>query len=126
MEKARLEKLYSEKIRGQLQTELGLGSVMQVPQLIKIVINVGVKDAISDSKVLQYAQDVITTIAGQKAIRRKARKSIAGFKLREGMPIGVMVTLRGKLMYEFLDRLITLALPRIRDFQGVPRKFDGR
>jgi large subunit ribosomal protein L5 len=126
MDKARLEKLYLEKIRTQLKDEFNLSSIEQVPGLIKVVINIGVKEAISDSKALQQAEAVVTAIAGQKAVRRLARKSIAGFKLREGMPIGVMVTLRRRQMYEFLDRLISLALPRIRDFQGVTRNFDGR
>lgn len=124
MEKARLEELYNTKIRTELQNALDLKNVMQVPKLLKIVVNVGVKDA--DSKALQHVEEVITTITGQRAVRTKARKSLASFKLREGMPIGVMVTLRGQKMYEFLDRLINLALPRIRDFQGVTRSFDGR
>lgn len=126
MEKSRLEKLYLDKIRLALQKQLGLENVMQVPKLLKIVLNIGVKEAVSDVKTLQVAENVLTAISGQKPVRRLARKSIASFKLREGMPIGAKVTLRRNRMYEFLDRLISLSLPRIRDFQGVPRKFDGR
>jgi len=126
IKKARFEQLYCDTIKNELIKEFQFSSSMEAPRLIKIVVNVGLKDAIADSKVVQYAQDVITAITGQKAVRRNARKSIASFKLREGMPIGVMVTLRRKNMYEFLDKLITLALPRIRDFQGVSKKMDGR
>lgn len=126
MEKARLEKVYTERIRPQLKADLGLKNPMEIPKILKVVVNVGVKEAISDSKILDQVRSVITAITGQKAIARKARKSNASFKLREGMPIGVMVTLRRQKMYEFLDRLISLALPRIRDFQGVSRNFDGR
>ncbi len=124
--KNRFEELYLNTIKNELIKELDFSSPMQAPRLLKIVINVGLKEAIGDSKLVQYAQDVITSIAGQKAVRCNARKSIASFKLREGMPIGVMVTLRRKNMYEFFDKLITLALPRIRDFQGVSKKMDGR
>lgn len=124
--KTRFEELYLNTIKNELIKELNFSSPMQAPRLLKIVINVGLKEAIGDAKLVQYAQDVITSIAGQKAVRCNARKSIASFKLREGMPIGVMVTLRRKNMYEFLDKLITLALPRIRDFQGVSKKMDGR
>jgi len=124
MEKARLEGLYLETIRPSLQKELHLKNTMQTPRILKVVLNVGIKEA--DSKILQHVEEVVTTVAGQRAVRCLARKSIASFKLREGMPIGVMVTLRRKRMYEFLDRLISLALPRIRDFQGVSRKFDGQ
>jgi large subunit ribosomal protein L5 len=126
VKKTRFEGLYLNTIKNELMEELKFSSPMQVPRLVKIVINVGLKEAVSDGKIVQYAQDVITAIAGQKAVRCNARKSIASFKLREGMPIGVMVTLRRKNMYEFLDKLITLALPRIRDFQGVSKKMDGR
>lgn len=124
--KTRFEELYLNTIKNELIKELNFSSSMQAPRLLKIVINVGLKDAIGDAKLVQYAQDVITSIAGQKAVRCNARKSIASFKLREGMPIGVMVTLRRKKMYEFFDKLITLALPRIRDFQGTSKKMDGR
>lgn len=125
-DKARLEELYTSKIAPDLKQKLQLKGPMEVPRLMKIVINVGVKDAVSDSKVLQGVANTITTIAGQKAVRTVARKSIAGFKLREGVPIGVKVTLRRRAMYEFLDRFITLALPKVRDFQGLPSKLDGR
>lgn len=124
MEKARLEKQYIDEIRPQLQKELGLKNVMEIPRLRKIVVNVGVKGAISDSKELQVVESIIQRISGQRPIRTYARKSIASFKLREGMPIGVKVTLRKRAMYEFLDRLINLALPNYRDFQGVSSKLD--
>ena len=126
MEKARLEELYTATIRPQLLKELDLKNIMEVPKLSKIVLNVGVKDAVADSKVLQVVLDVLAKISGQLPVKTIAKKSIAGFKLREGVAIGAMVTLRGRLMYEFLDRLISLALPRVRDFQGVPVKLDGR
>ena len=122
---SRLEETYKKQLRGSLQKELGLANVMQVPRLHKIVINTGVKDAVSDSKVLNQVQEIVTKIAGQKAVKMKARKSIAGFKLREGTPIGVMVTLRGQKMYNFLDKLINLTLPSVRDFRGVSNRFDG-
>lgn len=123
---ARLYLLYKETIKKSLMKELDLQNIMQVPALQKIVINIGVKESVADGKVLDNVAKVIGQIAGQKPIKTKARKSIAGFKLREGMPIGVSVTLRGRRMYEFLDRLISLALPRVRDFQGVTTKCDGR
>ena len=126
MAKARLEELYNTEIRSQLQKDLGLKNVMEVPKVSKIVVNVGVKDAVKDSKVLKDVVDVISKITGQMPIKTEAKKSIAGFKLREGMPIGVCVTLRKQMMYEFLDRLINIALPEVRDFQGVSNKFDGR
>jgi large subunit ribosomal protein L5 len=126
MAKARLEELYNTEIRSQLQKDLGLKNVMEVPKISKIVVNVGVKDAVKDSKVLKDVVDVISKITGQLPIKTEAKKSIAGFKLREGMPIGVCVTLRKQMMYEFLDRLINIALPEVRDFQGVNNKFDGR
>jgi len=125
-EKARLEKQYCDEIRPALMKELKIENIMGVPKVSKIVINIGVKEAVSDSKVLKVVEKTLTRIAGQKPVRTKARKSIAGFKLREGMPIGVMVTLRSKAMYEFLDRLLNVALPSVRDFQGVTTKFDGR
>jgi large subunit ribosomal protein L5 len=121
----RLEEMYKKDIRENLKKELGLKNIMQVPYIKKIVVNIGVKDAVSDSKSLNLAKEVIDQVTGQSSVKTKAKKSIAGFKLREGMPIGVMVTLRKKKMYEFLDRLINLALPRTRDFQGVTTKFDG-
>lgn len=125
--KARLEELYTTTIRQQLKTELGVANVMQVPRLVKIVINTGVgKDAVNDSKVLNHVKEIIEKITGQAAVKTLAKKSIAGFKVREGMPLGVKVTLRKRLMYEFLDRLINIALPRVKDFQGVSIKCDGR
>lgn len=126
MSKSRLQKRYSEEIRTKLQERLGLKNIMEVPRLSKIVLNIGVKEAVADSKSLQVVEKTLATIAGQKPIRTIARKSIASFKLREGMPIGVSVTLRSNKMYEFLDRLISLALPKVRDFQGVKTKLDGR
>ena len=123
----RLKDLYEEEIRPQLQDELGVSSPMQVPRITKITLNMGVGEAKTDAKQLDQAIEELTTIAGQRAQVRRARKSIAQFKLREGMPIGAKVTLRGARMYEFLDRLISIALPRIRDFRGLnPGSFDGR
>lgn len=124
--KSRLEELYVDVLRPQLKEKLGLKNIMEVPKVSKIVVNVGVKDAVSDSKMLQVVSDIIEKICGQKPIRTIAKKSIAGFKLRQGVPIGVMVTLRRQMMYDFLDRLITLSLPKVRDFQGVSSKFDKR
>jgi large subunit ribosomal protein L5 len=126
MKKSRLAKKYNDEIRPALQTQLGLNNIMMVPKLLKVVLNVGSKEAVSDSKALQEAMTVLEKISGQHAVKRLARKSIAGFKLREGMPIGAMVTLRGNVMYEFLDRFISFALPKVRDFQGLSTKFDGR
>jgi large subunit ribosomal protein L5 len=123
----RLKQRYDEELRAQLKEELGLSSIMQVPRLQKITLNMGVGDAKTDAKQLDSAVDELTTIAGQRAQTRRARKSIAAFKLREGMPVGARVTLRGARMYEFLDRLVSIALPRIRDFRGLnPGSFDGR
>ena len=123
----RLKTRYEQEIRPRLKEELGLSSTMQVPRLQKITLNMGVGEAKTDAKQLDSAIDELTTIAGQRAQVRRARKSIAGFKIREGMPIGAKVTLRGARMYEFLDRLVSIALPRIRDFRGLsPRSFDGR
>jgi large subunit ribosomal protein L5 len=123
----RLKERYGSELRARLKDELGVTSVMDVPRLQKITLNMGVGDAKTEAKVLESALDQLTTIAGQRAHVRRARKSIAGFKLREGMPVGVRVTLRGARMWEFLDRLIAIALPRIRDFRGLsPRSFDGR
>ena len=122
----RLKALYSE-LRPQLQEQLGLSSIMQVPRIEKITLNMGVGDAKTDAKALDSAMEELTIIAGQRAQVRKARKSIASFKLREGMAVGAKVTLRGDRMYEFLDRLVSIALPRIRDFRGLnPDSFDGR
>lgn len=126
MEKARLEELYTSKIRSDLHKKLGLKNIMEVPKVSKIVVNVGVKDAIADSKVLQSVINVLEKITGQAPVKTLAKKSIAGFKLRAGMPIGVKVTLRKTNMYNFLDRLINLALPKTRDFQGVTTDLDGR
>lgn len=126
MAKSRLEELYSTEIRSKLKDQLGLSNVMLVPKLEKIVLNIGVKDAVSDSKSLKNVETVLEKISGQKPVRTKARKSIAGFKLREGMPIGVKVTLRSQIMFEFLDKLISLALPKVRDFQGIKTKLDRR
>ena len=125
MNKSRLAMKYKDEIRAQLKQSLGVHNVMMVPRLEKIVLNVGVKEAVSDSKALQESIDILTKISGQKPVKRLARKSIAGFKLREGMAIGAMVTLRGEMMYEFLDRFITLALPKVRDFQGLPSKVNA-
>ncbi len=125
-EKARLEKIYKEKLVPALQKELNLKNVMQVPKVSKIALNIGVKDAVTDKKVLIGIRSILSTIAGQAAVETIAKKSIAGFKIRQGMPLGVKVTLRGRKMYEFLDSLINLALPTVRDFRGVPTKFDGR
>jgi len=126
MNRARLEETYIKTIKPELQKTLGLSNPMQVPKVAKIVVNVGVKDAVADSKVLQGVISTLAEITGQAPVRTLSRKSIAGFKLREGMPIGAMVTLRGRRMYEFLDKLINLSLPKVRDFQGVPLAFDGQ
>ncbi len=124
---ARLQKVYKEQIIQALIERFGYQSVMQVPRLQKITINMGVGEAVADKKVLQNAVEDLQKISGQKPIITLARKSIAGFKIREGMAIGCKVTLRRERMYEFLDRLITVAMPRIRDFRGVSaRAFDGR
>jgi large subunit ribosomal protein L5 len=123
----RLKVLYEQELRPRLKDELGLSSLMDVPRIEKITLNMGVGEAKTDAKQLDSALDELTTIAGQRAQVRKARKSIAQFKIREGMSIGAKVTIRGDRMYEFLDRLIAIALPRIRDFRGLnPRSFDGR
>jgi large subunit ribosomal protein L5 len=123
----RLKQRYEEEIRGALKDELGLSSVMQVPRISKITLNMGVGEAKTDAKALDAAIEELSTITGQRAQVRRARKSIASFKLREGMSVGARVTLRGSRMYEFLDRLVSIALPRIRDFRGLsPDSFDGR
>jgi large subunit ribosomal protein L5 len=124
---ARLETKYKNEIVQAMQAEFGYKSIMQVPKLTKITLNMGVGEAIADKKILQAAVADMEKIAGQKAVITLARKSIAGFKIRDDMPIGCKVTLRGAKMYEFLDRLITIAIPRIRDFRGMSSKsFDGR
>ena len=124
---ARLKERYRDDLQGQLQEELGLSNPMAVPKLLKIVVNVGVGRATQDIKELDRAVDELAAITGQKPSLRRARKSVASFRLREGMPIGAMVTLRGERMFEFLDRLISIVLPRVRDFRGVSRNaFDGR
>jgi large subunit ribosomal protein L5 len=123
----RLKQRYEDEFRGELQEELGLSSPMMVPRLSKITLNMGVGDAKTNAKALDTAMDELAIISGQKAQLRRATKSIASFKLREGMPIGAKVTLRGPRMYEFLDRLVSIAIPRIRDFRGLSlRSFDGR
>jgi large subunit ribosomal protein L5 len=124
---SRLQEIYREKIAPDLMAKFSYGSVMQVPRLTKITLNMGVGEAVGDKKAIEGALADLTKIAGQKPVVTKARKAIAGFKIREGYPIGVMVTLRGVRMYEFLDRFVTIALPRVRDFRGISGKaFDGR
>ncbi len=123
----RLKVRYREQVAPRLLEEFGYSNVMQVPRLSKIVLNTSIKEAIQNVKILERAAEELTAIAGQKAVITRSRKSIAGFRLREGMPIGARVTLRNDRMWEFLDRLVTVAIPRIRDFRGVNRKaFDGR
>lgn len=124
---ARLKEVYDNELRAKLKEELGFDNIMEVPRLTKITLNMGVGEALGDKKVLEHAVKDLTAIAGQKVVTTKARKSIAGFKVREGWPIGCKVTLRSDRMYEFLERLISIAIPRIRDFRGVsPKSFDGR
>jgi large subunit ribosomal protein L5 len=124
---ARVKERYEREVRGRLKDELGLSSVMRVPRLEKITLNMGVGEAKTNARSLDKAVEELTTIAGQRAQVTRAKRSIAGFKIREGMPIGAKVTLRGVRMYEFLDRLVSIALPRIRDFRGLsPASFDGR
>lgn len=121
-----LKKLYTEEIRDKLKAELGIKNPMLLPKLEKIVISVGAGDYAKDAKVMQNIADTISLIAGQRAVITVAKKSVAGFKMREGMPMGTKVTLRGNQMYNFLEKLIVIALPRVRDFRGVPRNgFDG-
>jgi large subunit ribosomal protein L5 len=123
----RLKTAYEQELRPRLKDELALSSIMQVPRVSKVTLNMGVGEAKTEAKALDSAVEQLTTITGQRAQIRRARKSIAGFKIREGMPVGTKVTLRGARMYEFLDRLVSIALPRIRDFRGLnPRSFDGR
>jgi len=124
---ARLQQFYREKVVPDLVAKFGYTSVMEVPRLTKITLNMGVSEAVADKKVMDHAVGDLTKIAGQKPVVTKSRKAIAGFKIRENLPIGCMVTLRGVRMYEFLDRFVTIALPRVRDFRGISgRSFDGR
>jgi large subunit ribosomal protein L5 len=124
---ARLQAFYKETVVAELTKQFGYKSVMEVPRITKVTLNMGVGEAVADKKVLDNAVGDMQKIAGQKAVTTKARKSIAGFKIRDGYPIGCMVTLRGPRMFEFLDRLVTVALPRVRDFRGISGKgFDGR
>ena len=124
---ARLQEFYKKEVVAQLQKQFGYKSVMQVPRILKVTLNMGVGEAVADKKVLENAVSDMTKIAGQKPVTTKARKSIAGFKIREGYPIGCMVTLRGPKMFEFLDRLVSVAVPRVRDFRGIAAKgFDGQ
>jgi large subunit ribosomal protein L5 len=124
---ARLKELYTKELAPKLKEELGLANVMEVPRITKITLNMGVGEAVGDKKVLENAVNDLVKISGQKVVVTNARKSIAGFKIRDGWPIGCKVTLRSDRMYEFLDRLVTIAIPRIRDFRGIsPKQFDGR
>lgn len=124
---ARLQKIYRETITPDLVKKFGYKSSMEVPRITKITLNMGVSEAVSDKKVMEHAVSDLTKIAGQKPVVTKSKKAIAGFKIRDGVPIGCMVTLRGVHMYEFLDRFVTIALPRVRDFRGISgRSFDGR
>jgi large subunit ribosomal protein L5 len=124
---ARLKDRYREEIAPALKEQFGIQNPMRIPKLEKIVVNMGVGEAVQNSRALDGAMEDLAKITGQKPQLRRARKSIAGFKIREGMPVGARVTLRGERMWEFLDRLITIALPRVRDFRGIsPRSFDGR
>jgi len=124
---ARLQEYYKETVVSQLKEQLGVDNVMEVPQITKITLNMGVGEAVNDKKVIEQAVADMTVIAGQKAVPTKARKSVAAFKIRDGYPIGCKVTLRREHMYEFLDRLVSIAIPRIRDFRGLSAKgFDGR
>ena len=124
---ARLQQFYREKVVPDLMAKFGYKSIMEVPRLTKITLNMGVSEAVSDKKVMEHAVGDLTKIAGQKPVVTMSRKPIAGFKIRENMPIGCMVTLRGTTMFEFLDRFVTISLPRVRDFRGISgRSFDGR
>ena len=123
----RLQEHFKEKVVGDLMTKFGYKSVMEVPRITKITLNMGLGDAVNDKKIIENAVGDLTKVAGQKPVVTKARKAIAGFKIRQGYPIGAMVTLRGARMFEFLDRFVTVALPRVRDFRGISGKaFDGR
>ncbi len=127
MSEPRLKTMYRDEVKSQLKERFSYGNVMQIPTVDKVVVNMGVGEAVGEPKALESAVSELTAITGQKPALRRAKKAISNFKLREGIPIGCMVTLRGSHMYEFLDRLITLALPQVRDFRGVPvRGFDGR
>lgn len=124
---SRLQKIYRDEIVGQLKEKFGFKSVMEVPRISKITLNMGVGEAVTDKKVMEHAVGDMEKIAGQKAMINMARKSVAGFKIRDGWPVGCSVTLRRERMYEFLDRLISISIPRIRDFRGMsPKSFDGR
>ncbi|WP_317933039.1 50S ribosomal protein L5 [Halioxenophilus sp. WMMB6] len=124
---AKLKEVYKSEIAPKLQQELGLKNVMEIPKITKITLNMGVGEAVGDKKILENAVRDLEAITGQKAVVTKARKSIAGFKIRDGWPIGCKVTLRSDRMYEFLERLVSIAIPRIRDFRGInPKQFDGR
>ena len=124
---ARLKERYQKEVAPAIAKEFGITNPMAIPRVQKVVLNMGMGEAIANAKILDTAADELRAIAGQKPVVTKAKKSIASFKLRQGMPIGVMVTLRGDRMYEFLDRLVSIALPRVRDFRGVsPKAFDGR
>ena len=124
---ARLKERYQKEVAPAIAKEFGIENPMAVPRLSKIVLNMGMGEAVANAKILDIAAEELRSIAGQKPVITKAKKSIASFKLRQGMPIGVMVTLRGEQMYEFFDRLVSVALPRVRDFRGVsPKAFDGR
>ena len=124
---SRFQELYQQKIAPQLREQFGYESVMQVPRITQVTLNMGVSEAVADKKVIEHAVSDLTKIAGQKPVVTKTKKAIAGFKIREDYPIGCMVTLRGQRMYEFIDRLVSVALPRVRDFRGISgRAFDGR
>ena len=124
---ARLQQQYRDQIVPDLMGKFGFKSVMEVPRITKVTLNMGVSEAVADKKVMDHAVGDMTKIAGQKPVVTKSKKAIAGFKIREGYPIGCMVTLRGERMYEFIDRFVTIALPRVRDFRGISgRSFDGR
>ncbi len=124
---SRLQTIYKDKVVPELMAKFGYKSVMEVPRLTKVTLNMGVSEAVADKKVMEHAVGDLTKIAGQKPVVTKSRKAIAGFKIRENLPIGCMVTLRGGRMYDFLDRFVTIALPRVRDFRGISaRAFDGR
>ena len=124
---ARLQQYYKDSVVAELTKQFGYKSVMEVPRITKVTVNMGVGEAVADKKVMDHAVGDLTKIAGQKPVVTKSKKAIAGFKIRENMPIGAMVTLRGVQMYEFLDRFVTIALPRVRDFRGISgRSFDGR
>jgi len=124
---ARLHNFYKEKVAADLMKKFGYKSVMEVPRITKVTLNMGLGDAVNDKKIIENAVGDLTKVAGQKPVVTKAKKAIAGFKIRQGYPIGAMVTLRGQRMYEFLDRFVTVALPRVRDFRGISGKaFDGR